>query len=120
MTTTCPTSTTMYSWWSTDDKWITNNKRTKIRPNQHSDQFRKQSTNQLSQRRSAMKSTILFTTILVLSLFKPILSDNQLRAPVIIEQPVDVTVRRNDPATLNCKFIFFFAIVFLYFFKFIF
>ena len=105
MATTCPTSTP-YSWWSTNDKWITNNKRTtKIRPNQrpHSDQVSKQSTNQLSQYRSTIKSTILFTTILVLSLFKPILSDNQLRAPVIIEQPVDVTVRRNDPATLNCK-----------------
>lgn len=49
------------------------------------------------------RSTILIILILVFSFLKPILGDNQLRAPVIIEQPVDVTVRRNDPATLSCK-----------------
>ena len=76
----------MYSWWSAN-KWITNNKRTKI---QHSHQ-------QNHQHRSFL--FLLF----VLVLFETALSDSQLRAPVIIEQPVDVTVRRNDPATLNCK-----------------
>lgn len=46
---------------------------------------------------------VLFTLLVFSSLLRSIAGDGQPRAPVIIEQPVDVTVRRNDPATLNCK-----------------
>lgn len=101
MTTTCQAST-LYSWWSVN-KWITNNKRTNqlkqftVQSKQHNLKL----NHHFNQLRSF--STIFLFIILVFNLIQTISTDNQFRAPVIIEQPVDVTVRRNDPATLNCK-----------------
>lgn len=102
MTTTCLTSSELYSWWLTKQWifWITNynrnNHKLNHQPNQHN---HLKSTNSNHFR----YSYLFLLTILVLNLIRPCLADNQLRAPVIIEQPVNVTVRRNDPATLACK-----------------
>lgn len=80
MATACLASTAYRSCWSAN-KRIT--KRTRLQP---------------------YASPLLVSLLVFSSLLRPIVADGQqLRAPVIIEQPVDVTVRRNDPATLNCK-----------------
>ena len=81
MATACPPP-----WWPAN-KRITNRPRSPVQP-------AGAQPNQLH---------LLFTLLVFSSLLRSIASDGQLRAPVIIEQPVDVTVRRNDPATLNCK-----------------